>query len=200
MSRSRVSLRGLVLALVVLAGAAGAEPSAEVKALQRAFTHLEQRHRADVTDLKNQLAELKSQMAELRAEGGDAAPAALPKPHLVLLGTESSSIRGNTFTRYRLGVENQALFSNELFAPAPHLPPCGRNTSSSRTWVDILDASGARRYGFCGFGAASDLGKLWFSVQAGKEPPAQVKIRIRDRERDLEVESNLVRIGGGAGR
>jgi hypothetical protein len=99
-----------------------------------------------------------------------------------LRGTEVAQGDGPTFTRYLLEVSNWAAFPDPLFEPAPDLPACGENTSSSRSWVTIYDGNGDHVYGFCGFGQASDLKSLWFAVPQGEPPPMSIYLEIHDRQ------------------
>ena len=82
----------------------------------------------------------------------------LPNPVLYLTGTEAFQSSGKQFIRYKYDVLNKADYPATLFAPAPALPPCGANTKSSRTWVDIYDSRGKRLYGFCALGKPSEQG------------------------------------------
>jgi hypothetical protein len=66
----------------------------------------------------------------------------IPKPQLVLdsrVGEAFVGPGGVTHMKFQLSVRNSDQYSDALFAPAPHLPPCGLNTSSSRSWVQIFD-------------------------------------------------------------
>ncbi len=81
---------------------------------------------------------------------------ALPNPVLYLTGTQPFQQGGKQFIRYQFDVLNKDSYPAEMFAAAPALPPCGANTKSSRTWVDIYDQSGKRLYGFCALAKPSD--------------------------------------------
>jgi hypothetical protein len=116
---------------------------------------------------------------------------ALPNPVLYLLGTESFQQGGKQFTRYRYDVLNKADYPAELFAAAPELPPCGKNTKASRTWVDIYDQRGKRLYGFCAFSKPADLGLIWFALEANVIPPSFVYIELTDRQTNTKYRSNL---------
>ncbi len=121
----------------------------------------------------------------------------LPDPNLEVTGSEEyTGSDGNPYTRYRLNVTNKASYPDELFAAAPDLPPCGLNTSSSRTWVDIHDDHGARLYGFCALSQADDLGNIWFSRPRGVPPPECVSITLTDRRCDLTYTSNCASTSG----
>ncbi|MBC8030598.1 MAG: hypothetical protein H7Z16_10845 [Pyrinomonadaceae bacterium] len=116
----------------------------------------------------------------------------LPNPVLVYTGVnEYFTQGGKNYTRYRFTVENFASYPNELFAAAPALPPCGTNTKSSRTWVDILDQRGKRLYGFCAFGKPADLNKIWFALPEDEIPPSWVYIELNDRQTSTKYKSNL---------
>jgi hypothetical protein len=117
----------------------------------------------------------------------------LPAPILVYEGSEDyTGSDGNPYTRYNLGVTNRDVFPDELFLPAPDLPPCGSNTNSSRTWVDIYDNNGNRLYGFCGLENSSNLDDIWFGLPKGTTPPASVYITLADRGCDITYTSNSV--------
>jgi hypothetical protein len=115
----------------------------------------------------------------------------LPNPVLYLTGTEPYQTGGKQFTRYRLDVLNKDDYPAPLFAPAPALAPCGANTKSSRTWVDIYDSRGKRLYGFCALGKPSDLGQIWFGLEQGVVPPSYVYIELTDRQTNTKYKSNL---------
>jgi hypothetical protein len=118
----------------------------------------------------------------------------LPSPVLTLTGTEDYTTSGGEFTRYKLSVTNWNAYPSELFQAAPDLPPCGLNTESSRTWVDIYDLRGNRLYGFCALGAASDLQSLWFAVKKGETPPQGAYIVLKDRRCNQDYTSKRVTI------
>ena len=115
----------------------------------------------------------------------------LPNPVLVLSGTELYQAGGKNFIRYKYLVDNSAVYPDTLFAAAPNLPPCGNNTNSSRTWVDIYDQTGKRLYGFCALGKAADLNRLWFGLEEGVVPPSWVYIEMNDRTTNTKYKSNL---------
>ena len=117
---------------------------------------------------------------------------ALPNPVVVFMGPEFVEINGKQWTRYRFAVDNAAAYPNELFAAAPELPPCGQNTKSSRTWVDIYDQTGKRLNGFCALGSRDGLGKLWFAIERDALPPSWVYIELTDRKTATKYKSNLV--------
>ena len=118
-------------------------------------------------------------------------PPPLPNPVLYLLSTESFAANGKQWVRYNYGVDNFDAYPNELFAASPALPPCGKNTKASWTWVDFYDQSGKRLYGFCALGTASDLNKIWFALEAGEIPPSWVYIEMNDRQTSTKYKSNL---------
>ena len=119
------------------------------------------------------------------------APPVLPNPVLYLTGTEFYHANGKDFIRYRYDVLNKADYPADLFAAAPALPPCGKNTKASRTWVDFYDARGKRLYGFCALGKAADLGTIWFALESGVIPPSYVYIEMTDRQTNTKYKSNL---------
>jgi hypothetical protein len=115
----------------------------------------------------------------------------LPNPVLYLLGQEHYEMGGKQFIRYRFAVENHAEYPNALFAPAPTLPPCGSNTKSSRTWLDVFDQRGKRLYGFCALGKNGDLNSIWFALPHDEVPPSWIYIEMNDRQTSTKYKSNL---------
>lgn len=113
----------------------------------------------------------------------------LPAPQLVL---ESTTVQDGS-VRFEFDVPNFGTFPNDLFEPAPDLAPCGLNTSSSRTWVDVLDGNGNVLYGFCSFGQASDLNGVWFQTTV-EQWPAEAYIRLTDRRCNITYTSNRVNL------
>lgn len=122
---------------------------------------------------------------------GFAQTTTLPNPQIMFLGQEPYQASGRSFIRYSYLVENFAAYPNELFAAAPKLPPCGANTSASRTWVDIFDQTGKRLYGFCALGTNTGLGKLWFALDQDVIPPSYIYIEMTDRQTGTKYKSQL---------
>jgi hypothetical protein len=115
----------------------------------------------------------------------------LPNPILYLTSTEPFQQGGKQFLRYHFDVLNKDDYPAAMFAAAPALPPCGANTKSSRTWLDIYDLRGKRIYGFCALGKPSDLGAIWFALEADAIPPSYVYIEMTDRQTNAKYKSNL---------
>jgi len=115
----------------------------------------------------------------------------LPNPVLYLTGTEAYQAGGRQYIRYKYDVLNKDDYPAALFAAAPALPPCGNNTNSSRTWVDIFDQTGKRLYGFCALGKPADLGSIWFALEEGVIPPSWIYIELTDRQTNTKYKSNL---------
>jgi hypothetical protein len=114
-----------------------------------------------------------------------------PKPILYLTGMEAYTAGGKNWIRLRYDVLNKADYPADMFAAAPSLPPCGLNTSASRTWVDFFDEAGHRIYGFCALSKPADLGKIWFAYEEGTIPPSYVYIELNDRQTNTKYKSNL---------
>ncbi len=123
----------------------------------------------------------------------------IPSPQLQITGTEDYSVSGNDFIRYKIPVANWNVYPPELFEAAPDLPPCGKTTKSSRTWVDIYNQDDVRIYGFCALETPEDLQGLWFAVEKGDVPPESVYIVMTDRRCNLSYVSNKVSIGSPLG-
>ena len=95
--------------------------------------------------------------------------------------------------RVYIPVVNRGAYDNEMFRAAPELPPCGGNTNSSRTWVDIYDAAtNARLYGFCALNSKDDLKGLWFLPTT---PSGRAYIIINDRACKKTYKSNTITWG-----
>lgn len=110
--------------------------------------------------------------------------AVVPPNPVITLGAKDAD------GRITLPVSNWSDFPNPLFRKAPELPPCGSNTASSRTWVDIYNAAtDTRVYGFCAFSSNADLRNIWFkpSTATGK-----VYIVIEDRACGRKLRSNTI--------
>ena len=118
-------------------------------------------------------------------------PPVLPNPVLYLTSTELFSQGGKDYIRYKYDVINKDAYPDAMFAPAPALPPCGKNTKASRTWVDIFTMSGKRLYGFCALGKAENLGSIWFALEENEIPPSYIYIEMNDRETSTKYKSNL---------
>lgn len=123
--------------------------------------------------------------------GVSTAQSPLPNPVLMFTGPEYVTISGKEMTRYRYAVDNASVYPEELFAAAPDLPPCGQNTKSSRTWVDIYDQTGKRLNGFCALGSREGLGKLWFALESGVVPPSWIYVELIDRKTNTKYKSSL---------
>ena len=115
----------------------------------------------------------------------------LPNPVLYLLGTETYQVSGKQWIRYQYDVLNKADYPDSLFAASPNLPPCGKNTNASRTWVDLYDQSGKRLYGFCALGKPADLSGIWFALETDVIPPSYIYIEMTDRQTNTKYKSNL---------
>ncbi|UCD93852.1 MAG: T9SS type A sorting domain-containing protein, partial [Candidatus Zixiibacteriota bacterium] len=97
---------------------------------------------------------------------------------------------------YDFSVPNRDEFPDELFKPAPNLPPCGTNPNSSRSWVNIRDKYGSNVYGFCILDESQDLNDVWFGRPYYMSIPDSVYLTIWDRACDIVYSSNLVATGG----
>jgi hypothetical protein len=92
--------------------------------------------------------------------------------------------------RIYIPVDNWESYPDALFAAAPSLPPCGTNTNSSRTWVDIYNAdTDARIYGFCALSGNEGLQDIWFMPASHN---GRVYIIINDRKCGKNYKSNTI--------
>lgn len=115
----------------------------------------------------------------------------LPNPVLYLTGNEIFETSGKKFIRYRYDVSNKSDYPADMFAASPNLPPCGKNTKASRTWVDFYTQSGQRLNGFCALGKPADLNGIWFALEIDVLPPSYVYIEFTDRLTNTKYKSNL---------
>jgi len=118
-------------------------------------------------------------------------PPAPPNPILVFVGAEYVEVGGKQQTRYYYEVFNKEAYPAELFAAAPALAPCGTNTNSSRTWIDIFTYNGQRLNGFCALGNPQNLNRLWFAQDSTEVPPSWIYIEMNDRQTNTKYKSNL---------
>jgi hypothetical protein len=100
--------------------------------------------------------------------------------------------------RYELDVPNYASFPDLLFASSPDLPPCGSNTSASRTWLEIdatdlvNPANDSYLISFCSFATPSDMNGAWVFIPAGTTPPPGIYITLTDRRCGIVYKSNTI--------
>ena len=122
----------------------------------------------------------------------------LPFAQVKFSGTEDYEANGQQWTKYNLVILNRADYANDLFTPAPDLPPCGDNKNSARTWVNIYNGQSRQRiYAFCAIKAAKELGYLWFAVAKGTPAPESVFLTITDRRTNNRAVSNVVALSSG---
>ena len=126
----------------------------------------------------------------LAVQGIASAPAP-PNPIIYFLGAEYVTIDGKNWTRYYYDVANKDAYTDDMFAQAPNLPPCGSNTKAARTWVDVYNMGGKKLNGFCALGKSSDLGKIWFALETDVIPPSYIYIELNDRQTATKYKSNL---------
>jgi len=144
-----------------------------------------------IIELKGAGAQARMKASQRVASAPQFSATRMTKPQLEFLGTEDANIRGTWFTRYYISVKNADEIPRALFSPAPDLPPCGRNTKSSRTWVSISDQNGRRLYGYCALSNPASLSKLSFSLKKGTQAPKSVQIALNDRRTNTIYKSSL---------
>lgn len=119
----------------------------------------------------------------------------IPSPKIKLHGFEKYESGGFTFESYKLLVTNFNEFNNELFSPAPSLPPCRFNENSSRAWVTVYDNYDRKLNGFCALKSNLELkDTMSFMYRADKKKPKKVYIEIIDRKENIIYRSNLLRL------
>ena len=106
----------------------------------------------------------------------------LRTPVVQYLRTDSMpDVYGTLYRYHHFAITNAAAYAPELFAPSPNLPPCGLNTNSARTWMQIYsNPSGPFQqvYGYCGLSNLS--GEFAFGVlPSATETGFQVELHDR---------------------
>ena|SRR5215475_1025960 len=119
------------------------------------------------------------------------ASAPIPNPVIYLMRVEPYEQGGKHYLRYRYDVLNKDRYPAEMFAAAPNLPPCGTNTKSSRTWINVYDQAGKRLNVFCALTRTSELNGLWFALEETVIPPSFVYVEFTDRKLKKNYKSNL---------
>ena len=115
----------------------------------------------------------------------------LPKPDLRFVRATDTEVNGKPYRMYEIEIVNRADFSDELFVQSPNLPPCGRNTNSSRTWINIYIDNKNRIYGHCGISSNGELSSLKFNVSADIKL-TKISVDFVDRREGKVVHSNTV--------
>jgi hypothetical protein len=115
----------------------------------------------------------------------------VPNPAISITKTELFEQGGKKYVKYHFAVDNKDAFPADLFAAAPDLPPCGKNTNASRTWVDLYARDGKRLNGFCAFTKVAELGDVWFALEDGVLAPSWIYIELTDRKTNTKYKSNL---------
>lgn len=123
-----------------------------------------------------------------------AAAQSLPRPEIRLVGVENRVSNGRPVKAYEIEVVNRAEYSNELFAEAPVLPPCGRNANAARTWINIYGDRGVRLQGWCAIKDNGELASLQFALPANRPQPKTLFINLVDRFEGIIVRSNTIKI------
>ena len=120
--------------------------------------------------------------------------AGIPKPQLQYDSISTTTVPG--YLLFHLTIRNSSGFPNAMFTPAPHLPPCGLNANSSRSWVNIYDNDGNHIYGFCALRSTAEFNHIWFAVPPDAVP-SMVYVVIWDRETNERYTSDKIPIPTG---
>jgi len=118
----------------------------------------------------------------------------LPKPRLGLIRTDDVTDKGRRLRIYTIEITNRTEFSDELFAASADLPPCGTNTNSARTWINVYVDNGRRVYGWCAIHSIAELSSLKFNIPADDPQPAKIYVDFVDRREGKIVKSNKIEI------
>ena len=117
--------------------------------------------------------------------------ATLPSPQVVFRGTDTYEANGFDFVRFQYEVTNKARFAKNLFATAPDLPACGKETPT-RISAAIFDSDGKRITEFCALPDQEGLGRLWFAIAKGSPQPKSIYIEITDRATGVTTRSKTL--------
>jgi tetratricopeptide (TPR) repeat protein len=137
--------------------------------------------------------QLNDQRAEVLKTPADNLASSFPEPKLRVVGTEDYDENGQKWTRYWLTVDNLSEYPDDLFEVSEHLSPlagCKGSAHISRTFVGVHAASGEEIMGFCSLGSPEDLGRLWFAVSRGQNPPEAIYVSLTDRRNNVIRLSN----------
>jgi hypothetical protein len=115
----------------------------------------------------------------------------LPNPVLALQEIRPDVVGDLPRNFYELDVTNNASFPDAMFVQSPELPPCGLNTTSSRTWVEIF-VNGSRYYGFCALNSGGGLNLIYFVWDPALPPPTSAYIQVIDRKCGITYQSNQI--------
>ncbi|MEO6465277.1 MAG: hypothetical protein ABIP00_06925 [Pyrinomonadaceae bacterium] len=118
----------------------------------------------------------------------------LTKPQIRLVSVTDAVNNQLAVKVYEIEVVNRAEISDEFFIAAPVLPPCGKNTNASRTWINLYDEKSVRIYGWCGINSNGELASLRFMMQATDTPPKKIFIDLVDRAEGIVLRSNKATI------
>lgn len=118
----------------------------------------------------------------------------LPSPEIRLVGVADVVSNGYALKAYEIEVVNRAEFPNELFLETNVLPPCGKNASPSRTWINIFNERGARLYGWCVIKDNGELASLRFAIDVRRPQPKRISLEVVDRFEGIAARSNTIKI------
>jgi hypothetical protein len=114
---------------------------------------------------------------------------------LVFDGREDYESKGERLTRYSFSVLDLSAsdtgFPSEPLTVSPALP-CGPNSNSSRTEVDIYDQYGNLLNRLCDVINGDLTDQLWFNLEKDRTPPSWVFFELTDRQTNTVYRSNLV--------
>lgn len=118
----------------------------------------------------------------------------LPTPEIRLVGVANVMNNGYAVKAYEIEVVNRAEYPNELFLGTNVLPPCGKNTNASRTWISIYSEQNLRLQGWCALKDNGELASLRFAIDARKPQPKELFIDIIDRFEGIVARSESIKI------
>jgi hypothetical protein len=122
------------------------------------------------------------------------------KPQLALMGAVAETVGGKEYSITKLTIVNWEKFSTRFFTASPHLPSCGKNKNSARSWLTIhRQDNGQQIYGYCALAAPGDLKDFTYATPKEEIPPLEVFVRLTDRATNTVYQSNCVNAWSGIG-
>ncbi|HWQ03173.1 MAG TPA: redoxin domain-containing protein [Candidatus Nitrosotenuis sp.] len=120
------------------------------------------------------------------------APSAQPAPVLQIVTSDLYEWQGRKMVRVFVSIKNWKEFPENLFEPAPDLPPCGSNPNGARTWVAVRTEEGRQILGLCAMRNVNSLVSISFSLPPNVEPGSKILITMYDRRAQQLYRSNSV--------
>ena len=115
-------------------------------------------------------------------------------PQLAFVGKQDRSANGTPQVIYTVSITNWIDVPKEMFAPAPSLSPCGKQTSAPRMWVYFYNQNGKMLSRICWITSPSSLERLLYAPKPGDPAPEQLIVVLEDRQTSKSYKSNPVSV------